>query len=81
MKITVRKWGNSLGIRIPSTFTQMMDLNDGSVVELSRIEEGIKIIPQKQSRREQLEKLLSQITPENIHHEDFFGIENGKEKW
>jgi len=81
MKITVRKWGNSFGIRIPATYAQMMDLNDGSIVELSRIENGIKIIPRNQSRREQLESLLSQITPENMHHGEFFGMEVGEEKW
>ena len=81
MKIMVKKWGNSLGIRIPAAFTQMLDLNNGSVVELSRTANGIQIIPQKKSRQEQLEELLDQITPENMHHEDFFGMEIGKEEW
>ncbi len=81
MKITIKKWGNSLGIRIPAMYTQEMNLNEGSVVNLSRIDDGIIIIPEKKSRREELEKLLSQITPENMHHEDFFGKEVGKEIW
>lgn len=60
-------------------YTQEMKLNEGSVVNLSRTDDGIIITPQKQSRQEELGKLLSQITPENMHHEDFFGKEVGKE--
>ncbi|MEA4866718.1 MAG: AbrB/MazE/SpoVT family DNA-binding domain-containing protein [Sphaerochaeta sp.] len=81
MKVTVKKWGNSLGLRIPAVFTQSLDLNDGSVVELSRNKNGIQIIPQKKSRQEQLNELLDQITPENMHRVDFFGMEVGKEEW
>ena len=81
MNITIKKWGNSLGIRIPAMYTQEMKLNEGSIVNLSRTDEGILIIPQKQSRREELEKLVSQITPKNMHKEDFFGKEVGNEIW
>ncbi len=79
MKVSIKKWGNSIGIRIPATYAHILKLDVGSTMELSQIENGMKLIPLKKNRREELEELLSQITPENMHHEDFFGKNIGKE--
>jgi hypothetical protein len=42
MKTVVQKWGNSLGIRIPSLYVKEFDLKNGSSVEI--IEESGKLV-------------------------------------
>lgn len=81
MELTVKKWGNSIGIIIPNTFAKPFNLDVGSKLELTQEHDGIKLVPKPKNRKEQLDLLLSQITPENIHHEDFFAKEVGKEIW
>lgn len=81
MRATIQKWGNSLGIRLPKVLLAQLRLSQGSVVECS-IEEGcIKLVPIQRSRAEELEQLLSAITPNNLHHVDFFDDEVGDEAW
>ncbi len=79
MKTTVEKWGNGLGIQIPLSYCRQLNLKEGSVVEISQKKEGMLILLQKKTRQDELEELLSMISPENMHSEDFFGKENGNE--
>ncbi|MGK7925324.1 MAG: AbrB/MazE/SpoVT family DNA-binding domain-containing protein, partial [Spirulina sp.] len=39
---TVKKWGNSLGINLPQSIAQQLDIKEGTVVKISA--EGNKII-------------------------------------
>jgi len=75
MQATIQKWGNSLGIRIPSFIAKDLALKNGSSVEI--IEEDDKIIIQA-SKRRTLKEILELVTDENIHTEQF-GISAGKE--
>ncbi|MDY0288325.1 MAG: hypothetical protein RBR15_05835 [Sphaerochaeta sp.] len=72
MEIPVEKWENGLGLRIPAVYCKEWDLQEGTVIDLSRTTEGLLITPQKKSRRDELERLLSQINPKNMHTEEFF---------
>ncbi len=78
MKAIIQKWGNSLGVRIPSIIAKDLMLENGSKVEL--IEENDKIIiqPQKGPR---LEDLLQAINESNIHKEMEFDGPYGNEAW
>ena len=38
MQTSIQKWGNSLGIRIPSVYAKELDLLDGSIVDIQRKE-------------------------------------------
>ena len=77
MSVTVQKWGNSLGIRIPSYIAEMIEVRQGTEVELIVGEnQTLTIIPKKQ--KPTLEQLLAQCKPEQRHQEIDFGIE-GKE--
>jgi antitoxin MazE len=78
MKATIQKWGNSLGVRIPSIMAKDLMLQNGSEVEL--IEEADKIIiqPQKAWR---LETLLNAIDETNIHDEVEASGPIGNEAW
>ena len=43
MKTTVRKWGNSLAIRVPNDYVKTYHLSDGLEVEMLAKEAGIMI--------------------------------------
>lgn len=73
MATTVRKWGNSLGVRIPKAIAEQASLGEGSAVEVSVDEAGnITIRPKhrpKRRRRVTLKELLSKIKPGQRHGE------------
>lgn len=75
MKTTIQKWGNSLGIRIPSYMAKDLSLENGSSVEI--LEEDSRIII-KPKRETKLDDILDLITDENIHSEQF-DVAAGKE--
>ncbi len=68
MKSHIRKWGNSLGVRIPAPYAKNLGLVNGSSVELKIMDNQIIIKPQTEG---QLEDMLQQITTDNLHHEQF----------
>ncbi len=77
MKTIVQKWGNSLGLRIPSLYAKELNLKDGSSVEIIHKENKLIIKPKSDS----LEELLSKITNDNIHSSIETGESTGKEEW
>jgi antitoxin MazE len=68
MKIQLRKWGNSLGLRVPQKIAQKYGLDENSLVELTETSEGIMI--QKRNRVSSLDKLLSSIPDDFEYPED-----------
>lgn len=77
MQTVVQKWGNSLGLRIPSLWAKDNNVRSGSKIEVI-VEKGkITILPQKKS----LDDMLAMVTPENIHSEVSTGNVVGKEEW
>lgn len=66
MRATISKWGNSLGLRIPRGLADDAQLVDGSSVDL-RVENGRLIV----ERLDELEALLAQVRPENLHGDAF----------
>lgn len=75
----VQKWGNSLGIRIPSSFAEQLNIIEGSEVDLLLLGGEIVVRPARQKAT--LAELLSGITPENRHKEIDFGKPEGNEFW
>lgn len=74
----IQKWGNSLGLRIPSQLSKQMSLGPGSEVDIFIEEDRLIIKPKKES----LKTLLSQITPANCHYESFEEDDQiGNEVW
>lgn len=77
MQTVVQKWGNSLGLRIPSLWAKDNNVRSGSKIEVI-VEKGkITILPQKKS----LDDMLAMVTPGNIHSEVSTGNAVGKEEW
>lgn len=81
MKTEVKKWGNSLGFRIPKRITEQLGLQDGSSIELELVADGVLLKPSKLRRsRYSIDELLEGVTRENLHPlEDDAPI--GREVW
>jgi len=78
MKTVLRKWGNSLGIRIPNMIVQDLDLSNGLQVEIEKDGTKIMISPRQTSK---LAELLEGITGQNMHSEQATGRAVGREIW
>jgi antitoxin MazE len=83
MEAILRKWGNSVGLRIPTGLMAELNLSENSTVDL-RVEDGKLIVSPKQQRRKwkySLDELLAGVTEENIHPETDWGTPVGDEVW
>ena len=80
MRKKIKKWGNSLAIRIPKPFAAEIGLEEDSPVELAVINDQLVIIP-RQEEPVELETMLERITEENKHDEVKTGPAKGKEAW
>jgi antitoxin MazE len=80
MVATVARWGNSLAIRLPQHLVKEIQLTEGVEVDLVVIDGNLVIKPRIR-KRYSLEKLISAITPENVHTEVESGIAVGNEAW
>lgn len=77
MQTRVQKWGNSLAVRIPATFSQECHLTPGAKVDIS-VDKGQVVISPSRNKLE-LKDLLNAITDENKHDAVEFGSAMGKE--
>ncbi|MFN0117603.1 MAG: AbrB/MazE/SpoVT family DNA-binding domain-containing protein [Elusimicrobiota bacterium] len=80
MKTRVKKWGNSLGLRIPKLFATESHIENNTIVEMF-VSEGKIIISPIKKPAIQLNDLLSKINKKNIHHEIKTGPATGQEIW
>jgi antitoxin MazE len=74
----IQKWGNSLGIRIPKTVVEKLNLSENSEVEVEHKDGAIMIFPVK--KKYSLNAMLDQITKDNCHTESDIKAE-GNEVW
>ncbi len=75
----VSMWGNSLGIRLPQTIIQQVDLHEGALVNIST--ENNKIILTPARPKYTLDELLKNVTPDMQHDELDWGEAVGEENW
>ena len=80
METQVRKWGNSLGVRLPLAFATQANIFDGTKVDIIFKKNKIEIIPIIQPEYS-LEKMLLNISDDNIHNEIDSGLSLGNEIW
>ncbi len=81
MRTRIQKWGNSLALRIPKSFADEVQLDRGSLVELSLADGKLLISSVKEEERITLEQLLAGVTEENLHSELGAGEAVGNEIW
>ncbi len=78
MKVKIKKWGNSLAIRIPKSVVEDANLQNDSQVDIF-VKEGKILLNPIQPEKYSLERLVTGITKENIHKEVDTGPAVGKE--
>lgn len=77
---SIKKWGNSAGVRIPASILRATHLEINATVQI-REEEGRIILEPVPQESLSLDALLAQITPETMHEEISFGAAQGNEIW
>ena len=77
MQAVVQKWGNSLGLRIPSLWAKDNNIKHGSKIEIIAEKGKMIILPQKKS----LEDFMNLVTDQNLHSEINTFEAVGKEEW
>lgn len=80
METRVKKWGNSLALRIPRPLAAKVGLKDDSLVELSLLDGKLVITPRVEPELS-LADLLAQVSEENLHSEVETGPAVGGEVW
>lgn len=79
MRTRIARWGNSLGLRIPSAFIKDAGLQDGDEVEITL--EGGRIVVTPIGKNYRLGELVEGITSDNRHDETDWGRPVGNEIW
>ena len=80
MQTKIRKWGNSLALRIPKAFAVTANLRQDESVDISIDKDKIIITPVSE-KEYSLEELLEGISDNNLHAEIDTGAPTGKEIW
>ncbi len=80
MRTKIRKWGNSLAVRIPKSCVQEAELAYGVSVDLS-VADGKIIIAPRVEPEYRLNDLLKKVTEDNLHPEVDSGASVGREAW
>ncbi len=80
METVARKWGNSIGVRIPHDIAVALGFSDGQPVVLEKKGNTLTLrsMPQQHPT---LAVLLRAITASNLHKEVEWGVPQGSEVW
>ena len=68
MEIQLKKWGNSLGLRIPHQLTKNFGWDENSTLEIEEMQDALII--RKKTNSVTLEQLLASIPPDFIYPDD-----------
>ncbi|HEY6364701.1 MAG TPA: AbrB/MazE/SpoVT family DNA-binding domain-containing protein, partial [Candidatus Binatia bacterium] len=80
MHVRVRKWGNSLAVRIPKPLAEDAEVKEGTVLNLA-VSEGRVVATPVQKQKMSLKQLLAKVKKKNLHKEIDFGLPVGRETW
>ena len=80
METRIRKWGNSLAVRIPQTLARQLGLEADSPVNITAKDNGLTIQPMRRPAVS-LDVLLESVTADNRHGEVDTGPSTGREAW
>jgi len=78
MHVRVRKWGNSLAVRIPKPLAEDAEVKEGTVLNLA-VSGGKVVATPVQKRKLSLKQLLAQVNRKNLHGEVDSGGSVGRE--
>ena len=74
----VRKWGNSLAVRLPASLSAALGLKENDSILMRQEHGGVFI---KKVEEETLDDLIDRIDPDNLHDPIDWGPPVGKEIW
>ena len=80
MEVRLQKWGNSDGIRIPSTILKLLDLKTNDLLDLVE-EDGRIIISKSRNKKISLEERFKNYNGENLAKEFSWDEPRGNEIW
>ena len=80
MQTQIKKWGNSLALRIPKLLALDANLKLNKLVDIS-IDKGSIIITPISEKEYSLGKLLEGVSKNNLHGEFDTGTPVGREIW
>ena len=63
MQVLLKRWGNSIGLRIPKGIADSIGLKADDTVDINASQDGFEV--KKARRKYVLKDLLSRVTPEN----------------
>lgn len=78
MRVSVAKWGNSLGLRVPKELAARVGLREGSRVEIVAEDDRLVLIPARPAFT--LDGLLTGMTPEAMREAFDWGDDRGREQ-
>lgn len=78
MELEVKKWGNSLGFRIPKDLVAQLRVQEGTRLEVLLTEEGLLLKSKRRRSRLNIEDLLENLGP---MEEVDWGEPQGQEVW
>lgn len=77
MNAEIRKWGNSLAVRVPRDVARTLGLQEGTAVTLDLVDGALILRP----RGPTLDQLLEGVTPDTVGGELDWGDPAGQETW
>lgn len=80
MEVRLQKWGNSLGIRIPSNLLKSLNLKVNDNIELIQEDDKI-IISKSKNKKIFLEQLFKEYNGKNLTKEFEWDESVGREIW
>ena len=69
MEVKIKKWGNSIGLRIPCKVADALGIEENSVVELTTAEYILTVKPKAAATVSSLDELLDSI-PDDFQYPD-----------
>ena len=78
MTVSIKKWGNSLALRIPKDIAQTLHIENNSTLELNIKDGALVAEPVNETL---LESLVSRIDADNLHTEVDTSKVVGNEEW
>jgi antitoxin component of MazEF toxin-antitoxin module len=81
VQVQFAKWGNSLGVRIPSPLVRQLGLGEGVAAEISIQDGRLVLEPMASVPVYDIDDLVARITAENLPEEIGTGAAVGEEFW
>lgn len=75
MEIQLKKWGNSLGLRIPHQLVTSLGLNENSTLEIVEVDNTLVL--KKKSSPPSLDRLLASIPDDFVYPDDITEFVDG----